>query len=318
MFSAFKSSFQALNTRGFLKTISAIFYHCLSFILKSFGMKYLRKKIFNYEMYLDLYDRGISRTLILFGERELEHKRIIEMILKPGMNVLDIGANIGYYALMQLKIIGDKGQLIAVEPSETNIKLLRKNLNLNGYNNIKIHHKAVSNISGKKKLYLSEMSNLNTFHKPQNINNLHLSGKTLLVKTTTVPELLSENFDLNLIRMDVEGHEVEIIEGMIDAIKKNKIKPMVIFETHLTRYNKNRNFEKILNKLFKLGYHVKIVGSSSKKGTKLIEQRGYVIKEIIKSDDEERAIFFNLSNKDAIDLICYKGGIRTVLISKVK
>ena len=129
MFSALKSSFQAFNTRGFSKTVSAIFYHCLSFILKSFGMKYLRKKIFNFEMYLDLYDRGISRTPILFGERELEHKRIIEMVLKPGMNFLDIGANIGYYALMQLKIIGDKGQLIAVEPSETNIKLLRKNLN---------------------------------------------------------------------------------------------------------------------------------------------------------------------------------------------
>ena len=308
--------FQALKTRGISKTLIAIYYHLMSLLYTMLSIKFYKKKIYNYEMYLDLNDKGISRTLMLFAERELEHKKIIEMVLKPGMNVLDIGANIGYYAIMQLKIIGDTGKLIAVEPSKSNIQLLKKNLNLNGFNKVEIHNKAVSNITGKRKLYLSDMSNLNTFHKPTHSNNLYLSGKTLEVETITVEKLVNKKFDLNLIRMDVEGHEVEILDGMIPFIKKSKSKPMIVFETHLSRYSKNHNFENTLKNLFKLGYHFKIVGSSSKRGTKLIEQKGYASKEIIKSDDEERAIFLNISNSDAIDLVCYKGGIRTALLSK--
>ena len=88
-------------------------------------------------MFLDLQDRGISRTLLLFGERELEHKKMLEEVLEPGMSVLDIGANIGYYALMELNLIGKTGNLIAVEPSPSNVDLLKRNLSLNGYLGLK-------------------------------------------------------------------------------------------------------------------------------------------------------------------------------------
>ena len=51
-------------------------------------------------MILDVYDKGLSRTLLLFSEREIEQKYIIEKILKPETVVLDLGSNIGYYALV--------------------------------------------------------------------------------------------------------------------------------------------------------------------------------------------------------------------------
>ena len=61
-----------------------------------------------------------------FGNRELDHKYMLETIVKPGMSILDIGANIGYYPLMELKLIGKEGRLIAIEPSSSNISLLKK------------------------------------------------------------------------------------------------------------------------------------------------------------------------------------------------
>ena len=60
-------------------------------------------------MILDLHDKGISRALWLFGDRELEHKYLLEKVIKPGMTILDIGSNIGYYPLMELNLIGKKG-----------------------------------------------------------------------------------------------------------------------------------------------------------------------------------------------------------------
>ena len=106
-------------------------------------------------MFLDSDDRGISRGLILFGEREIDQKIIIEKSLHPGMCIYDIGANIGYYVIMENKIINKKGKIIAIEPSKKNIKLLKKNLKLNNISrkNVVIINSAISDFIGKKIFY---------------------------------------------------------------------------------------------------------------------------------------------------------------------
>ena len=116
--------------------------------------------------------------------------------------------------------------------------------------------------------------------------------------------------------MDVEGHEVEILNGLLPAIKNNLFSPMIIFETHLSRYNEKHNMEKSLRNFFNLGYKVKLVGSSSINGTNIIEKKGYISDLSIKSDGEERKIFENIKNEDSINMICFEGGIRTVLLKK--
>ena len=82
-------------------------------------------------MKLDLQDKGIGRTLWLYGERELDHKWMLEQTLQPGSRVLDIGANIGYYAIMEQVLVGDSGEVVAVEPSPSNVRLLRENTAFN-------------------------------------------------------------------------------------------------------------------------------------------------------------------------------------------
>lgn len=265
-------------------------------------------------MFLDLQDRGISRTLLLFGERELEHKKMLEEVLEPGMSVLDIGANIGYYALMELNLIGKTGNLIAVEPSPSNVDLLKRNLSLNGYLGVEVHNAAISNISGNKLFHLSSMSNLNTFH---NIGTgiEHLSGESLNVQTFTVPEIMKGRH-LDLIRMDVEGHEVEVLDGLLPAIENNEMSPMIIFETHLTRYGPEHDITITLKRLFKAGYKARSVGSSSSFGSLNLEKLKYIGGDQIKSDGDIRKIFRNISERDTIDLISRAGGIRTILLVK--
>ena len=76
-------------------------------------------------MLLDVYDKGLSRTLLLFGQREIEQKFIIEKIIKPDYKILDLGSNIGYYALIfKNKILSNN--IILVEPHPQILNYLKK------------------------------------------------------------------------------------------------------------------------------------------------------------------------------------------------
>ena len=310
-----RNVFVIISERGVLVLLKAIFNLChASFIKYILREKHICKKIFNYKMYLDLFDPGISRSLILFSEREIDHKIILEKILKPGMTVFDIGANVGYYALMELDLIGSSGKLLAIEPSPNNIELLNRNLILNNYFDINVINGAVSDISSTREFFLSDFSNLNTFH---NVGTgvKHLSGKKINVKTYTVPDLAKKYGKPDLIRMDVEGHEVEVLNGMIELIKDNEINPMIIFETHLTRYNKDHDMELSLRALFDHGYKTKYLASSSERKTNIINKMDYKKSNIIKTDGVIRRIYEDIDNEDAIQLICHKGGARTIFLT---
>ena len=305
--------FFTIQKRGLHKAVYATQQTIKGLFLKILGKRYIKRNIYNYQMILDLYDKGISRALWLFGDRELEHKYLLEKIIKPGMKILDIGSNIGYYPLMELKLIGQNGTLISVEPSNSNIELLKKNLVLNNFHGIEIHEGAISDKECEKDFFLSTQSNLNTFHNIGTGTD-HLSGKIVKVKTQTISSLLNGRA-IDLIRMDVEGHEVEVLNGMISTIEEFRKLPIIIFETHISRYSKEHDFENTLKGLFNLKYKVGFAGSSSEKGSKIISEYGYESIKEIKSDGEVRKIFKDIKNKDAIELICYRGGIRTVLLT---
>ncbi len=309
------NAFITLRDRGLFVFIKAISWLLIAnfkkYILQK---KFIEKNIYTYRMLLDLNDPGISRTLVLFGKREIDHKIMLEKTLKPGMLVFDIGANVGYYPLMELQLIGKTGNLIAIEPSPSNIELLKKNLALNSYQDIEVISGAVSDENGISKFYLSEFSNLNTFH-PTGTGEKFVTGETIDVKTYSVPVLAEKYGAPDLIRMDVEGHEVEVINGMIDSIKEGVLKPMIIFETHLSRYNKQHDMEQALVSLFELGYVVTMASSSWQKGTGIIEKNGYIGSESFKTDGVTRKIFENIKSDDAIKFITETGGLRTVLLS---
>ena len=84
-------------------------------------------------MILMTNDRGISRSLTLFGTREEDKKYILNKILTENMSVFDIGANIGYYTIFFAKKLRE-GQILAIEPSLENIKLCKENIDLNYIN----------------------------------------------------------------------------------------------------------------------------------------------------------------------------------------
>ena len=117
--------------------------------------------------------------------------------------------------------------------------------------------------------------------------------------------------------MDVEGHECEIISGMIMSIKRNVFKPHICFEPHIDSYSSSNKFADTLKKLSNIGYFTKLISSNAESGTKKIRKITKQEPEFsLQSDGEVRSIFKNIKMDDTINILTKSGGARTVLLSR--
>lgn len=306
------------NAYGFFFIFKYTFrYALLLFYYRPF-FKNILIQIFDFKLKIISKDTGISKALYLFRERELEHKFILEHSLskKHKYNIYDIGSNIGYYMMIFNRLISSDSKIVAIEPVRSNFSLLKDNIKINKVKNSISFNCAISNTVGQKEIYLSESSNLNTFHNYGSIKK-KLDGKLENVKLKTIEEIYKiTKLEPNFIRMDVEGHEVEILNSLLLLINKNNFNPKILFEIHLSRYNEKHNLSNILKKFYSLGFIASIIGTSSLNGTKYLENAGYKNIKSIYSDGYKRGIFLNIE-LPILDLMVHKeGGIRTILLEK--
>ena len=179
------------------------------------------------------------------------------------MKIFDIGANIGYYILMESNLVGNKGKILAIEPVPENMKLLKKNLKLNNNRITKTIQAAVSGFSKTDSFIRSSHSNLGHLvsDKYESLIDIgkklkHKDTKEFAPKIMYISELISKTFYPDFIRMDVEGSELGILNHLVSL--KLKKYPMICFETHFSKYQKNKKMENNLKSLFQIGYKVKI------------------------------------------------------------
>ena len=197
------------------------------------------KKIQGSYMSLNLKSGGIHTDLFMHGYREPEGTRTMQEIMKPDMTVLDIGANIGYYALMEAKACK---RVIAIEPDEKNYRDLNYNVQLNNYVNITTHRMAAGDTEGVINFALSNIPN---WHR------VAAGGEKRIVSVpvSTVDNILSRmgKPKIDLLRMDVEGYEYNILNGARETIKRDR--PMMFLEIHRDLI---KHFGKTARQLFEL------------------------------------------------------------------
>ncbi len=222
----------------------------------------LIKKIHNFSLALSLTDPGISRSLLLVGDREREHRYMLERILCPDDTVLDLGANIGYYVLMELKLMQGRGHVIAIEPSPDNFRRLQQNIHLNqAVSQTTLIEAAVTENDGQFFLNLARLSNV---HSLLPLNNKSGTGKSLAVAGISLATIAGRFPAINLIRMDVEGYEQTILASLVELNKKIKFRPNLLFEIHAATYNQQL-FSDILQNIAAMGYRARYLASSNKK-----------------------------------------------------
>jgi FkbM family methyltransferase len=179
-------------------------------------------------MYLDIRDKGVSRELALMGIREALFTHTLQGALRDGDCVVDIGANIGYYALMEVRLIGPRGKVYAIEPVPHNMQLLEDSVRLNNYGNIETFRLAIGQSNGISKLYLSDHPNWCSFNPPRKITG------QIDVEVASLDSFLQDKKRPDLVRMDVEGYEYEILMGMSGILKSDiPLRLFVEFHPHL-------------------------------------------------------------------------------------
>src|SRR6185312_15602233 len=95
------------------------------------------KTWFGARLMCDLTDM-VPQRVFYTGVWEPDISRLIASCLQPGDTFIDIGANIGYFSLMAAKLVGPAGQVYAIEPWPPTLKILRHNIQLNGFRNIQV------------------------------------------------------------------------------------------------------------------------------------------------------------------------------------
>lgn len=281
----------------------------------------IKKQLLDVEMYLDLITPGISKTLALFNSREDDMVQVLKEQLRPGMTIIDCGSNIGFYPLLESKILNNQGAIYAIEPDVRNFKILEKNVKLNGEKSIiKTFNIAVSNETGMQKMFVAEQSNLNKLLSTSNDNfpKRHNVNEIVDVETTTMDDFcLKNNLSVDFVRMDIEGFEVEVFQGMKNMFLNAKKGFMVFLELHPNAYTSSRSFASELEFLISHGFYAKVLISAGEAVPPKMKELGYKPKMIIPSDGFLRGYYNDIKNEDLVALTCSQPkASRYVLLEK--
>jgi len=136
--------------------------------------------------------------------------------LRPGMHVLDIGANIGYYTMLAASLVGPTGSVTAIEPNPASAKLLEASRRANSFDNVIVAQVAAGRALGLLVLHGS-FGNVMTSAAPDDA--------AALINSTTVPtfrvdDLIPRNKKIDFVKIDVEGAEYNALLGASELIKR--------------------------------------------------------------------------------------------------
>lgn len=226
LFFVFKNLALVLNGTGLGKIPYAMNIY---FILnKRLSPKYV--EIDSIKYFLDNQD---SLGLSVFGVNDEKQGDLIKKIISKNWNVIDVGAHIGYYSMQYAKLVGDGGSVFSFEPSKETYKILVSNIKLNNFRNVFPENLIVSNKLKKVKFFLSGNPLTNR------IASKHVEGNYYYVQSIRLDDYFKDfKKPINFVKIDVEGAEFEVLQGMKTILKENQdIKLIIEFcPSHLEEY----------------------------------------------------------------------------------
>ncbi len=175
-------------------------------------------KIFGFKIFINTEDRVLSDALVKDRIWEPFETYYFQNNIGKSNIVFDIGANIGYNTLLFSRLVGSKGRVIAFEPDEDNFRILTKNVHVNNCKNVILVKKALTNKSGRIKLYLDEI-NKGDHH----IYDAHDTRRSVPVEALSLDDYLHNNpYKIDFIKLDVQGAEGLVFAGMKNLLARNK------------------------------------------------------------------------------------------------
>lgn len=186
-----------------------------------------------YKMFVDTRDRGLASHLLLDGYWEIWLTRFLARAVQPGMVCVDIGANLGYYALLMADLAGPRGRVLAVEPNPAVARLLQSNLDVNGFAG---RAEVLPLALGDGSLARARLAI--PLGEPKNAALLPSDAEAGTAELVEVPvaafdALAGAPPRIDLVKIDAEGAEDAILRGMAATLRRDR--PILVLEFNPAR-----------------------------------------------------------------------------------
>jgi len=154
------------------------------------------------------------------GIYEPDKTQTICTLLKPGMTFIDIGSNKGDFSLLAAKVVEETGKVLAFEPEPDNCHWMRRSMDVNEYRNIALYDIALGDTNEQTQLYLGEKSGWHSLI-PSSISP---DQDAINVQMKTLDDMLTgiDCKHVDMIKIDVEGAELKVLEGAKSTFSNNK------------------------------------------------------------------------------------------------
>jgi FkbM family methyltransferase len=198
----------------------------------------LTRTVWGHKMFVDTEDVSLSPHLLLDGYWELWVTRLFQDWVQPGMRVVDVGSNIGYFTLIAASQVGQAGHVYAFEPNPSTFELLQRNVEINGLGDrTTLIQKAVFSESKTVRFHHLKQhhaySSLNLY-PDESLKKLQDESIAFDVDAISLDEYFAEfNAAIDVVKIDIEGGEPDVLRGMQMLIRQNpKLAIICEFESY--------------------------------------------------------------------------------------
>ncbi len=200
--------------------------------------------------------RGPQNLGYVTGDNELPVQQEIARQLKPGGVFYDIGANMGFFSLIAGRLAGPKGRVFAFEPHPLNASTVAENARLNGMTQLQVFPVAIGSCARRDVLQMTDWDGGATLSG-------YAVGPDQVITHTEVQVLSLDGLIADkalplptFVKIDVEGAEMEVIEGMTATIAR--CNPVLLFEVDDGNPNEfRRRWAELDARVSALGYRVR-------------------------------------------------------------
>ncbi len=171
-------------------------------------------KVGDVELLADAADAAVTPGL-RSGEYEPHLTAVFERYCRPGMTVVDVGANLGYYSLLASRLVGASGRVVALEPNSENCRLLLSSLRMGGVTNVQLIPVAADTEAGWA-YYSTHVGSNGGLIEDQDL----LKHPGTVVPTLRLDDIVEG--PVGFLKMDVEGAEGRVVKGATRLIERDR------------------------------------------------------------------------------------------------
>lgn len=191
------------------------------------------------------------------GAYEPQVAEVFKERLHPGMTVLDLGANIGYFTMLSAGLVGPSGCVIAVEPNLGNVRLLEASRRLNQFDHVQIIPCALGSALGMLSLQTAYSNGVTAPLMPGGLDEL---SDLTIVPAIPLSVVLPADRKVDFVKIDVEGAEHTVLSTCARLFQSDR--PVIVseFSPALLKLNSGVTPQTYLHAIVQQNYTMSIVG----------------------------------------------------------